>query len=525
MHEHHGGCSRTARLQRFLFCLVISLLLLPLAGCGYSLAGRGSFLPADIKVIGVPLFKNNTNLFEFERRVTDKVRSELIGRGKYRVEPTADNVDAILIGEINSVYLAPAAFNQQVQATRYVLTLTANIEFRSVKDNKVLWSNPSMQFRDEFDVTTTVQATDAAVFLGQDANALERLSIEFARAISLVDSRGVLMSGPPPATVRQQIAARTPDPLYLIVGDDEAEMSRLTSDISGLVEDELRAFNLERLYANEKAVTPSTIVEAARTMPMLGDRRVVIVLRAERLLKPKRKVKGQEETGGGEEEEAPDDLDVLEEYVKRPEPYTTLVLVAADVDRQRKIYKALQKSATIVEFWGLRASRDARVDLRDAARTAEQLVRKAVGDAGQQIDPAAAKLIAQRAGTDIARLRGDVDRLLLYAAGKPKISLQDVQEVVSGETSQDDWAVTNAISRGDTAEALRQLGLALDAGGVSYQILGQLAWFVREKFPSGDPKRVRPAVEALFRTDLDLKSSGGDPRVLLERLVVELCAR
>ena len=328
-----------------------------------------------------------------------------------------------------------------------------------------------------------------------------------------------------PATVRQQIAARTPDPLYLIVGDDEAEMSRLTSDISALVEDELRAFNLERLYANEKAVTPSTIVEAARTMPMLGDRRVVIVLRAERLLKPKRKGKGLEETVGGEEEEAPGDLDVLEEYVKRPEPYTTLVLVAADVDRQRKIYKALQKSATIVEFWGLRASRDARVDLRDAARTAEQLVRKAVGDAGQQIDPAAAKLIAQRAGTDIATLRGDVERLLLFAAGKPKITLQDVQEVVSGETSQDDWAVTNAISRGDTAEALRQLGLALDAGGVSYQILGQLAWFVREKLPSSDSKRVRPAVEALFRTDLDLKSSGGDPRVLLERLVVELCVR
>ena len=32
------------------------------------------------------------------------------------------------------------------------------------------------------------------------------------------------------------------------------------------------------------------------------------------------------------------------------------------------------------------------------------------------------------------------------------------------------------------------------------------------------------AVDALFRTDLDLKTSGGDPRVLLERLVVELCA-
>jgi len=36
---------------------------------------------------------------------------------------------------------------------------------------------------------------------------------------------------------------------------------------------------------------------------------------------------------------------------------------------------------------------------------------------------------------------------------------------------------------------------------------------------------VPAAVEALFRTDLELKSSGGDPRVLLERLVVDLCRR
>jgi DNA polymerase III delta subunit len=163
--------------------------------------------------------------------------------------------------------------------------------------------------------------------------------------------------------------------------------------------------------------------------------------------------------------------------------------------------------------------------LRQVARTAEVLVKQAVSDAGQQIDPAAARLVAERAGTDIATLRGDVDKLLLYAAGKPKIDLKDVQEVVSAETAQDDWAVTNAIQRGNTAEALRQIGLALESGGVSYKILGQLAWFVREKLPDIDPRRVPPAIDALFRTDLDLKSSGGDPRVLLERLVVELCRR
>ena len=36
---------------------------------------------------------------------------------------------------------------------------------------------------------------------------------------------------------------------------------------------------------------------------------------------------------------------------------------------------------------------------------------------------------------------------------------------------------------------------------------------------------VKPALEALLRTDLALKSSGGDERVLLERLVVELTGK
>jgi DNA polymerase III delta subunit len=187
-----------------------------------------------------------------------------------------------------------------------------------------------------------------------------------------------------PASVRKQIAARTPDPVYLIVGDDDAEMMRLANELAGLIEDELRAFSLERLYANEKSVTPSSIVEAARTVAMLGDRRVVIVLRAERILKPKRRGKAAEESeDDGEDAEPPSDLDVLEAYIKKPEPLTTLVLVAADVDRQRKVYKALQKHAVIVECWGLKGSKDPKsVDLRQAARLAEQLVKQAVADLG-----------------------------------------------------------------------------------------------------------------------------------------------
>ena len=329
-----------------------------------------------------------------------------------------------------------------------------------------------------------------------------------------------------PQAVRNRLAQKTPDPVYLIVGDDEAEMSRLAADIAALVEDELRAFNLERMYATERSVTPAAIVESARTFPMLGDRRVVLVLRAEKILKPKRRGKDVEEQVPTDDDEQPaGDVDVLEAYLKLPEPMTTVVFVAADVDRTRRLYKTLQKQATIVECWGLKGARDGKPDLRQVARTAEALVRQAVADAGQQIDGAAARLLAERAGTDIATLRGDVERLLLYAAGKAKIDVKDVQEVVSAETAQDDWAVTTAIQRGDTGEALRQLGLALESGGVPYMILGQLAWFVREKMPMFDARRVPAAVDALFRTDVDLKSSAGDPRVLLERLVVELSGR
>jgi DNA polymerase-3 subunit delta len=333
------------------------------------------------------------------------------------------------------------------------------------------------------------------------------------------------MPGATPQAVRKQLAQGNADPVYLIVGDDEAEMSRLAGDVSALVEDELRAFNLERMYATERSVTPAAIVESARTFPMLGDRRVVLVLRAEKILKPKRRGKEVEEEIANDDDEPLGDVDVLEAYLRAPEPKTTLVFVAADVDRSRRLNKTLQKQATIVECWGLKGAKDGKPDLRQVARTAEALVRQAVADAGQQIDGAAARLLAERAGTDIATLRGDVERLLLYAAGKSKIDVKDVQEVVSAETAQDDWAVTTAIQRGDTAEALRQLGLALESGGVPYMILGQLGWFVREKMPMFDARRVPAAVDALFRTDVDLKSSAGDPRVLLERLVIELSGR
>jgi hypothetical protein len=154
------------------------------AGCGYSLAGRGSFLPDYIRTIGVPTFGNRTTVFNLETLLTQKVRSEFIGRGRYTIVPDAANVDALLTGEVTGVAITPASFTDQQLATRYNITMTASVQLRDVRENKVLWENPGLVFRQEYEATQTGQAAaDPAAFFNQDTNALDRMSTDFARSI------------------------------------------------------------------------------------------------------------------------------------------------------------------------------------------------------------------------------------------------------------------------------------------------------------------------------------------------------
>jgi hypothetical protein len=152
-------------------------------GCGYALAGRGTFLPSYIHAIGIPTFVNRTTVFNLETMLTQKVRAEFIGRGKYQILPETTGVDALLTGEVTAVNIAPASFNPQQLASRYALTMTARIELRDLRENKVLWENPSLLFRQEYEATSGRTATDPVAFFQQDVTALERISTDFARSI------------------------------------------------------------------------------------------------------------------------------------------------------------------------------------------------------------------------------------------------------------------------------------------------------------------------------------------------------
>src|SRR3954464_227146 len=97
-----------------------------------------------------------------------------------------------------------------------------------------------------------------------------------------------------PAAARKQIASGETDPIYLLQGEDDVEKSALAHEFEAVVEEGLRAFNVERIHAGD--VTTGDRLGAAggggggglRTLPMMAPRRVVIVLQADSLLVPKR---------------------------------------------------------------------------------------------------------------------------------------------------------------------------------------------------------------------------------------------
>jgi DNA polymerase-3 subunit delta len=327
------------------------------------------------------------------------------------------------------------------------------------------------------------------------------------------------------ATLKKHVADRRLAPVYVLVGEDVKLVERMVDAIESTIDPADRPFAVDRLYAGEASGTPINIVSSAQVLPMLGDRRLVIVLRAERLLKPKRAGKAEDdvEEEADEATDAPD-LAPLEDYLDAPSGRAVLVFVAADMDRSRRLTKKLIAKAAVVEFGGLAA--DGAMARREGRRTAQEWLQEELLRSGRTIEPDAARLLVTRAGHDITKLRGDVERLLLFTEGRKRITGDDVIEVVADEqTVDDDWAVINAIADGDPARALVETGRRFDRGDSPHQLLGQLRWWVSSRLAEGDASRVRPAVEALLRTDLALKSSGGEERVLLERLVVELTGR
>jgi outer membrane lipopolysaccharide assembly protein LptE/RlpB len=149
-------------------------------GCGYALAGRGSFLPSYIKTIHIPRVENRTAVSGVEQVLTQKIEEQFIGRGKYTLVQDAAGADAVLRSEIVSIDQQPAGLTDQQLASRYLLTVVIKASFTDTKTNQVLWSNDALTLREEYDQPGPIEGGS---LIDQRRSSVERMATDLARAL------------------------------------------------------------------------------------------------------------------------------------------------------------------------------------------------------------------------------------------------------------------------------------------------------------------------------------------------------
>ncbi len=179
-----GGCLRVEdRLFMRDFPVTAILAILAIVamptGCGYHTAGHADRLPATLRVIAVPGFKNQTQTYRIEQILTRDVVREFIARTSYQVVNSAsDSADATLKGTVVSTVAAPLTYDSQTgRASSEIVTITLKVSLVD-RSGRVLFENQNYTFRDVYQVSREI-----ASFFDEETPALQRMSRDFARTL------------------------------------------------------------------------------------------------------------------------------------------------------------------------------------------------------------------------------------------------------------------------------------------------------------------------------------------------------
>ncbi len=321
---------------------------------------------------------------------------------------------------------------------------------------------------------------------------------------------------------REQI---TDASVYLLVGGDVAERSKWVAQIqSRYVDPGFADWCVETVDGLE--ATGHDVLELVSTPPFIGERRVVIVRSAQGLA----------------------DEEALVPYAESPAHFSVLVLIADSIDKRKKLYQAIRKHGKVVEFEAPATERLPGVIVRMAE------------ERNFTLDPAALSLVVERSGDDMNRVKGEIEKLSLYAGDGGRISLKEADLLVSrGQPTLGQYAIfdfVDALAEGQVGVALRRLDELLRCGeppllvltmiGRQFRLLlAAIAWQggppselakamgLRSEYPArkalGQARRwkvdqVARALEACSECDVLMKR-GMDGRRALEALTVRLACR
>jgi DNA polymerase-3 subunit delta len=306
-------------------------------------------------------------------------------------------------------------------------------------------------------------------------------------------------------------------------GREEWEPCLVDQALKGLydahVDPSLQDMTYSVFYADE--TPPGEIAEEARTFPFLAERRVIIVRNAERY------------NAMSAEKNAP--LTHLTGYIEDPAETTMLVLVAAQIDRRKRFFKACEKGAVVVEC----------PQLDEPAM--KQWVRGEAKSRKVDIDGAAVSELMDRAGNRLSDVQNALSLVVAYVGNAGVITAADVRAACADVAEETVWALTDAIAASDTRTALTALHQLIALNRAPDEILGTVNWLVENAYrampetqaPAPKPfvankvgklgqalglPKLKQAMALCTRTNFSMRETGVDRNLALEMLVIKLSA-
>jgi DNA polymerase III subunit delta len=261
-------------------------------------------------------------------------------------------------------------------------------------------------------------------------------------------------------------------PVYLLLGEERFHRQRVLAALRLAVLGTLEvSFNEDQYEAGDSEV--DRVTAAARTLPMLGPRRLVLLKRLERW-----EAKG-EDTGKGSAAKA---FERLVEYAQKPSPTTTLILVAEKLDSKRTLFTLARKEGFLVTCNS------------PPANELPGWVSQRAQERGQRIAPAAAELMADLVGADLSALEDAIERVSLFVGKGAELSEAAVLECVANMKPGSVWDLVGAVGRRDARAALLALGRVFEPGE-GPRLVGLLCWSMRQfiRFASARRAGMSPA--------------------------------
>lgn len=243
--------------------------------------------------------------------------------------------------------------------------------------------------------------------------------------------------------IESRLAQGKIDPVYFIGGDEGLLIQRaMAALVDAVVPPASRAFNHDVLDGRAGA---SAILNAARTLPMMGKRRLVVVRDADGL--------------GA-------DLSELAPYLAAPAPEAVLVLLFNKLDARMKVVQIAKKKGWLHQL--------------DTPRQVAPFIREEAQRRGARMTEDGVRRLADVAGGDLGRIASAIEQLALYVGDGKPIDADAVEELIAETRERTIFELTNAVGDADRPRALRAVDRLFDQRESSIGVTMMLARTFRQ---------------------------------------------